>query len=190
MRALKSHRYVQIMNNNNGLVFRHEIFRIYSVLSFKFVYCKKFDYSQQRYSYRSFCVTTERFLRNKNGCTENFQWHKIIRVSNNINKPSDFLFNVNVRCVSLGFCTKIQLLCILIIRCASFSLSIKRREITSCWFASTFQCSVVLVIIRKFRQLLFWKFMSLKTSSAVMYYLSCLHYIGFYCKHFWTRKNC
>jgi len=42
MRALKSHCYVKITNNNNGLVFRHEIFQVYSILSFKFNRCMKF----------------------------------------------------------------------------------------------------------------------------------------------------
>jgi len=47
MRALKSHGYVKIMNNNNDLVFHHEIFHICSLLSFKFTTCKKFDYLKQ-----------------------------------------------------------------------------------------------------------------------------------------------
>ena len=48
MHALKSHHYVKIMNNNNGLVFCHEMFHIYSVLCYKLTHCIKFDYLQQR----------------------------------------------------------------------------------------------------------------------------------------------
>jgi len=33
MRPLKSHRYVEIMNNDDGLVFHHNIFHIYFILS-------------------------------------------------------------------------------------------------------------------------------------------------------------
>ena len=44
MRALKSRRYVKIMNIKNSMVFYNEIFDIYSVLSFKLTCCIKFDY--------------------------------------------------------------------------------------------------------------------------------------------------
>jgi len=44
MRAPKSHRYVKIMNNTNGLEFYQETFTIYSVglLFLKFACCIKF----------------------------------------------------------------------------------------------------------------------------------------------------
>jgi len=48
MREVKSHRYVKIMNNNNGFVFQHEMFHIYSVLSYKIICCMKFDDLQQQ----------------------------------------------------------------------------------------------------------------------------------------------
>ena len=38
IRALKSHSHVKIINNNNGLIFYHEIFLMYSVLSLKFIF--------------------------------------------------------------------------------------------------------------------------------------------------------
>jgi len=44
MHALQSHRYVKITNNNNGLVFHHEIFHISSVLSSKCTCGMKFLY--------------------------------------------------------------------------------------------------------------------------------------------------
>jgi len=42
----------KIMIANNGLVFHHEIFHIYSLLSSKFACIVEFDYLQQRQSYR------------------------------------------------------------------------------------------------------------------------------------------
>ena len=54
-----------------------EIFHIYLILSFKFIYCMKFDHLfQQRQSYRLLGIPNDFYVM-KNVCTENLQLRKI-----------------------------------------------------------------------------------------------------------------
>jgi len=65
-----------------------------------------------------------------------------------------------------------------------------RDERTWCQLSSTCPNSVVFVITGKILSDLFvWKLTSLMTLSAVIWYWSFWHYIGFQCKHFWMREN-
>ena len=112
MSALKSHRYVEIKNNNNGLVFRHKSFHIYSMLSFKFTCCMKFDIFKNSEVTDVLEWPPNDFYVMKNVCREKNKLRKIAWVWNDTNKASDSAFTVNVCCAFPG--THLQLLCKLI----------------------------------------------------------------------------
>jgi len=106
----------------------------------------------------------------KNVCTENLQLRKITWVRNDINKASDSAFTVNVRYVSLGFCTKLLFFFAnSSTTCASLSLSIKEARWRYVGLLLRFLALLFRLLPEKlFSELLFWKFTSLITSAAVI----------------------
>jgi len=137
---------------------------------------------QQRWSYRLFSMTIdhlyfrvmERFAQKT---TIMWKWHEyqmILTRPHILHSPCTFTVSTNLHsCVANSSAARV-----------SFSISIKRRADV---ISVIFHCpnSVILAITEKYKlNLLYWKLLSLMISSAVIYYSSFWHYIGFHFEHF------
>ena len=116
------------MNTNNGFALGHEIFHIYSVLSSNFTHCVTCDYLQQRWSHGRFSMTAYRFLRNekclhrKPTITE----HQMISTKHQI-LHSLQMYSMSTKGIRLSI-QAFRRFRNLSAACASFSLSMKRRD--------------------------------------------------------------